>query len=246
VRIPLNYFDKYLVLVTGGIKAHNYIDAQIFLDSLKVYASGVKEGESIIRDYEATKQSLINLQKTVDAKNNGTYYYSVNDLIDNLVFFIENKRVPKQSVIKALFDVVVTECNNNDTVFSRLLSDTSKNKSGDTKFEILRFHRQNLPNSQSAIVLLELVFFDDKSFSYYNRVFSQFTKSKSSKESIAYNFENSNNEVGREYQMSNPLVGGLTVSKLDRSMDRYTKKYRLYFYCITDGVNVKDLSPMFD
>ncbi len=248
VRNPLNFYHKYLIKFTTNWRRHKYLEAKSCLDSLIVYSSDKEMQDSLIGSYDDIVSNLNNMQNTLDTRLNGTYYYSIETLINNLRYFLINKKMPLTDLKKACFKLLKDESTQVDTTFNRSLNDTSDDNSGFAKYDYLTFHMQVSKKYGDTIAVISLRFFDDSSYVFYKNELSQFSKYHSSKNSIVYNFRDPDEkEEGFEYLISSPLIGGLTEEKLDKPLAKgYTKKYRLYFYCIINSSGkLTNLSELF-
>lgn len=246
VRNPLNYYHKYLIKFTTEWHRHKYIEAKNSLDSLVVYDSALQD--SLLASYDDIVTNLNNMQKTLDTHLNETYYYSIGALIDNLRYFLLNKKMPLANLEKGRFELSKIECTVEDTVFMRSLNDTSDNNKAISKIDYLKFHTHVSKKYGDTIGVISLRFYDDSSYILYKKELSQFLKYHSSKNSIAFNFKDPNEkEEGFEYLINDPLIGGLTEETLDGPISqKYMKIYRLYFYCIINSSGkLTDLSVLF-
>ena len=149
---------------------------------------------------------------------------------------------------KACFKLLKEESTQSDTTFERSLNDTSDDNSGFSKYDYLTFHIQISKKYGDTTALISLRFFDAPSYLFYKNELSKISKYHSSKNSVIYNFKDPDEkEEGFEYLINDPIIGGLTEEKLDETVaKRYTKKYRLYFYCIINSSGkLTDLSKLF-
>lgn len=248
VKNPLNFYHKYLIKFTADWHRHKYLDAKNSLDSLIVYASDTELQDTLISSYDAIVANLANMQNTIDTRLNGTYYYSIENLVNNLRYFLINKKTPAIELKKACFTLVKDECTFQDSLFHRSLNDTSDDNSGISKYDYLNFHLHISKQYGDTIGVISLQFFDDSSFTIYKDELSQFSKYHSAKNSIAFNFNSPDEkEEGLEYLINDLLIGGLTEEKLETATSKnYTKKYRLYFYCIINNSGkLTNLSGLF-
>lgn len=248
VRNPLNFYHKYLIKFTTDWHRHKYMDAKNSLDSLIVYASDTELQGTLISSYDDIVSNLNNMQNTLDTRLNGTYYYTIENLIDNLRYFLINNRIPITELKEGCFKIVKDECTPEDTLFHRSLNDTTDNSIGFSKYDYLNFHLHVFKKYGDTIGVISLRFFDDSSYLYYKKELSQFSKYHNSKNSVAFNFKDPDEkEEGFEYLINDSLIGGLTEEKLDGTVSKsYTKKYRLYFYCIINSSGkLTDLSVLF-
>lgn len=246
VKNPLNFFHKYLIKFNVDLNRHKYIDAKNSLDSLMSYASETELQDTLFNNYEALVENLNNMQNTLDTHLNNTYYYQIQKLIHNLVYFLINKRIPEVELKNACFNLINEDCTVTDSVYKRILNDTSRHSSGKKKFDVLTFNYRVLNNSDT-IVMLSFQFFDDSSYLLYKNELTQFNKSQSTKNSIAFNFGNfKDKEKGFECLINPLLIGGISEIKLEKNIaDKYSKMYILYFYSIVNKGNMTDLSVLF-
>lgn len=247
VRNPLNYFHKYLIKFLANWRRHKYPDAKKSLDSLRIYSSDEELQDTLISNYEDIVSNLNNMQNTLETTANGTYYYNIDDLIDNLRYFLTNKKTPNAKLKRACFKLLEDENTPEDTFFSRSLNDTTDDNSGTSKYDHLTFHIHAFEKYNDTIGVISLRFFDDSSYFIYKKELSEYSKFHSSKNSLAFNFRDpEEKEEGFEYLMNDPLIGGLTVENLEKPIDGNSKKYRLYFYCMIDSAGkLIDLSGQF-
>lgn len=248
VRNPLNFYYKYLIKFTTDWHRHKYVDAKNSLDSLIVYASDTELQDTLLSSHDAIVANLNNMQKTLDTRLNGTYYYNIENLINNLRYFLINKKMPIADLKEACFELLKDECTDEDTMFHRSLNDTSYLNSGMAKYDYLNFHIHVSKKYGDTIGVISLQFFDDSSYLFYKKELSQFKKYHSAKNSVAFNFKGADEkEEGLEYLIDDPLIGGLTEEKRDKPLSKvYTKKYRLYLYCIINSSGkLTNLSGLF-
>ena len=247
VKNPLNFYHKYLIKFTTDWHRHKYLEAKNSLDSLIVYSSDKELQDSLIVNYVDIVSNLNNTQNTLDTRLNDTYYYPIKSMIDNLRYFLINKETPIAELRKACFKILKDECTIDDTLFHRSLNDTSDDNSGNSKYDYLNFHIQVSKKYGDTTAVISLRFFDNASYVFYKNELSQFSKTQSSKKSVAFNFRDPDEkEEGLEYLINDPIIGGLTEEKLDANVSKYyTKKYRLYFYCIVNSGKLTDLSVLF-
>lgn len=248
VRNPLNFYHKYLIKFTTDWHRHKYPEAKRSLDSLIVYSSGDELQDSLVASYDDIVANLRNMQNTLDTRLNETYYYSIDNVISNLRYFLVNKATPISELKKACFTLLKEECTFEDTLYHRSLNDTSNDNRGYPKYDYLKFYLHVSEKYGDTIAIISLGFFDDSSYLFYKKELSEFTKVHDAKNSLVFNFREPDEKVkGLEYLINDPLVGGLTAETIENSESKYTgKKYRLYFYCIIDSSgNFKNLSGLF-
>ncbi|OQP65425.1 hypothetical protein A3860_17325 [Niastella vici] len=248
VKNPLNFYHKYLIKYTTAWHCHKYQEAKTCLDSLIVYSSQTEVHDTLLANYDAIVENLNNMQNTLDTHLNGTYYYPLESLVENLRYYLINKKSPSDQLKKAAFYLRNIECTIEDTTFTRSLNDTSNAKTKVAKIDYLTFHTHLSKNYGTTIGIVLLQFYDDSSYFIYKKKLSEFSKFQSAKNSIAFNFKGLQNNVeGLEYLISEPLVGGLTERNFEGPItQKYKKEYRLYFYCILDSSgNLKNLSGLF-
>lgn len=247
VKNPLNFYHKYLIKFTTNWHRHKYLEAKNSLDSLITYASDAELKDTLISNYDVIVANLGNMQNSLETHLNGTYYYSIESIINNLRYFLKNKKMPIADLNKARFKLVKEESTSEDTTFTRSLNDTTNDNSGISKYDYLSFHIQISKGNSDTTAVIALDFFDDSSYLLYKKRLSQFSKYHSLKKSIIYDFNGPDEKKeGFEYLISDPLIGGLTEEKLDETVsNHYTKKYRLYFYCIVNSGKLTNLSVLF-
>jgi hypothetical protein len=235
IKNPLNYFDKYLLKFNLEIDIHKYSEGINTLDSLILYADDGEFRDSLVEnrtnliDYFHTKMNFL---KT---KNNGTYYYALDSLDENLYHYINNYNTPLNNLKEACFQLDIESCTSNDSVFIRNLSDTSKvlNK----KMDILSFSKQTYSSGSDTLVVLNLNFIDSFSFNKYKNELSAYRYKIPLSKSLAYNL---NNCTGEEYLIHKNIAAGLF-----RNNNHQNPSFEIYLYCFINSGNSKVLSDYF-
>ena len=247
VKNPLNFYHKYLIKSNIDWHRHKYLDVKNSIDSLIVYSSSKELQNNIIDNYDAIVSNLNGMQNTLDTRLNETYFYSSKNLIDNLRYFLINKKTPIATLQKACFKIFKDEGTTTDTLFHRSLNDTSFQNSGNSKRDYLNFHIQVSKKYGDTIAVILLRFFDDSSYIFYKSELSLFSLFHSSKNSVAFNYSGPDEKKeGLEYLINDTLIGGLTKEKLDTPISKSYTEYRMYFYCIVNSSGkLTDLSFLF-
>ncbi len=236
VKNALNFYHKYIIKFETDRTRHKYLDAINSLDSLIVYASGTELHDTLYNNYNDIVANLTNMQNTVDTRQNGTYYYTMETLVANLQYYLIHRRTPAGDLKKACFKLFDEKCTPTDTSFFRSLNDTSYAKSGVAKMDRLTFGIRGYENIEDSAAIIGLQFLDDSSYAMYKNELSRFSKYHSCKNSLVYDFRKPEDKTeGLEYLINDVIICGLTEEKLgDNVIKGYSKKYMLYFYSFID------------
>jgi hypothetical protein len=140
IKNPLNFANKYLVLFVVERKRHNFSGVIKAMDSLIVYLpekdklkdSLISGRSAIILDFKAQRDFL-----TTNA--NGTYLYQLSDLAKNFDDYVYDKKIPKESLENACFEFLAKESTEKDSMFSRILFDTTDLVVMDKKINTISF-----------------------------------------------------------------------------------------------------------
>jgi hypothetical protein len=248
VRNPLNFYHKYSIKFSTDWHRHKYIDAKRSLDSLIAYSSKTELHDSLVANYNVIVENMNNMQNTLDTRLNGTYYYPVDSLFENLRYYLISKKTPSYQLKMAAFNLSTIECTTEDTSFMRSLNDTSNTTDKVAKIDFLTFHTHLFPSGTTIGIVL-LKFYDDSSYLIYKNYLSEFPKFHSANNSIAFKFNKPDiNKEDLEYLINNALIAGLTKKELEGPIIRkYKKEYSFYYYCILDSSGkLKNLSGLFE
>ncbi|MBK8611865.1 MAG: hypothetical protein IPL84_18525 [Chitinophagaceae bacterium] len=170
VRNPLNFYHKYLIKFNADWQRHKYYEAKNSLDSLIAYSSGDELQDSLIAAYDDIVANMNNMQNTLDTRLNGTYYYDIENMINNLKFFLVNGKMPISELKRACFKLFKEGNTVEDTVFRRTLNDTSNYNIANSKDDFLKFHIHVSKKHRDTTRIISLQFFDDSSFLFYKKI----------------------------------------------------------------------------
>lgn len=246
VKNPLNFFFKYLVQFSAENKERLYNNAIKTVDSLILYDSEKELAPKLVKDHKSTIDYYKGLQNTLDTKINGTYFYSINDLVKNLSQWVTIKTPPEENLRLAKFTIVNKNNSDGDVVYSRAMYDTSKSEIQEDKIEYITFGRKPYAGSIDTFGIVSLKFSDYATFKYYENELLDFSVKNSAEKSILYNFRNNPIEnMGTEHLMNPQLICGLVTNKLDPPINNSKQYYTMYLYCVYSNGKGKILSSQF-
>ena len=235
VKNPLNFYDKYLLKYNIELEQYHYLSAITALDSLKKYSPDADRKNLVVGNYKELVEILSLKQNYLDAVKNGTYYYPLDSLYNNLIFYDTTYKLPHIYLQKAGFAIEKKRCNDIDSVLSRHLIDTLRSSTFKID-ETIDFTR-NIRKQGDTLLIASLFFKDSSVYAYYKKLLSDnFPNTHSIKRSVAYDFTNT---MGEEYLIYNTVVGGLVF-------DNDTNMYHLYIYCIANEGRLENLTSFFD
>lgn len=235
LKESLNFYDRYLLKYNFEVEQYNYLNAITALDSLKKYSPDADKKDLVVGNYQKLVELLYFKQNYLKAIENKTYYYPLDSLYNNLIYYNKNWKLPLDDLQNASFAIDKRKCTDTDSILSRHLIDTLKISTAKID-EVLDFGRYVRKQWGDTLLIVSLSFKDSSAYGFYKKLLSDnFTDTHSITKSLAYVFTSS---VGEEHMIYRNVVAGLVL-------DNANSIYQLYMYCLAERGKLKNLTSFF-